>query len=75
VKANILGFNGFVLSVAGDVPVEARYPMTSSILYRGFGGLSLKVLIRVGLRAYVDQGESVDTKLGHTLDKELDRSM
>ena len=48
-KANILGFNGFVLSVVGDVPVNNKVPVvTSSIFLEDLAALSSKVLIRVG---------------------------
>jgi hypothetical protein len=40
VVANILGFNGSVLSVVGDAPVDSEAPttVTLSITFRGYAG-------------------------------------
>jgi hypothetical protein len=49
---NFLEFNGFVLLVISDVPVDSEAPMTtSSILSRGFAGLVFEGTHRV--RVYV----------------------
>ncbi len=48
--ANFLGFNGVVLSVVGDVPVDSEAPVVTSSISPGFDlpAQSSKMLIGVG---------------------------
>ncbi len=36
--ANFLGFNGVVLSVVGDIPVDSEAPVVISLISPGFAG-------------------------------------